>query len=394
MKYLEKEAAITGIGVSEVGRPVNRSGLALTVDACLQAIADAGLKPEDIDGLASWPGRSDDHPGMSPVGLMEVKESLGLKLNWFTAGEEAPAQISSVINAAAMVAAGYARHVLCFRTVTEASSQTKSRRASVSGSVGRRVRGDLQFQIPFKAMSASQWIAMFAQRHFHEYGTTKEQLGWVALNARRHAALNPRAIFQEPLTMDDYLGARIISTPFGLYDCDIPCDGSTAVIVSRKEEARDLRKPVLRIEAVGSAVHGRYSWDQYSDLTSMPAQESADMLWNRTDLKPTDVDVAELYDGFSFLTLAWLEAFGFCAKGESGPFVEGGERIGLEGELPLNTQGGQLSGGRLHGMGYLHEACTQLWEEGGARQVPGHPQVAAVGAGGGPVSGCMLLVRE
>lgn len=308
-----------------------RTGLQLTLDACLEAIADAGLQPGDIDGLASWPGASANPPGMSPVALAEVKNALGLELNWFTAGGEAPSQISSVINSAAIVAAGYARHVLCFRTVTEASSQTRERRASVSGSGEGRVGGDFQFQAPYRALSAAQWIAMFAQRHFHEYGTTKEQLGWVALNARRNAALNPRAIFREPMTMNDYLNARTISTPFGLFDCDIPCDGSTAVIVSRAEEARDMRKPLLRIEAIGSAIYGKHSWDQFDDLTTMAARDSAAMMWDRTDLKPSDVDVAELYDGFSFLTLAWLEALGFCGKGESGAFVEGGQRIALDG---------------------------------------------------------------
>jgi acetyl-CoA acetyltransferase len=393
-EYLEKKAAITGIGVSQVGRGVPRTGLQLTLDASLQAIADAGLEPKDIDGLASWPGTPEGSPGMSPVSLMEVKSSLGLDLNWFTAGGEAPSQISSVINATAIVAAGFARHVLCFRTVTEASSQTKGRRASVLGSGGGRVGGALQYQTPYRALSAAQWIAMFAQRHFHEYGTTKEHLGWVAINARRNAAKNPRAIFRDPMTMDDYMNARMISTPFGLFDCDIPCDGSSAIIVSRADEARDMRKPVLHVEAVGTAIHGEYSWDQFDDLTTMAARDSARMMWDRTELKPSDVDFAELYDGFSFLTLAWLEALGFCGKGESGPFVDGGKRIALEGELPVNTQGGQLSGGRLHGMGYLHEACTQLWGEGEARQVQGDPKIAAVGVGGGPVSACMLVRRD
>jgi len=390
----EKEAAITGIGLSDVGRGLERTGLQLTLDAALAAIEDAGLRPEDIDGLASWPGANLPSPGISPVGLMEVKESLGLELDWFTAGTEAPAQISSVINASAAIAAGFARHVLCFRTVTEASSQTRSRRASVQSPSGGRVRGEMQYQIPFKAFSAAQWVAMFAQRHFHEFGTTKEQLAQVALNARKNAAHNPKAIFREPLSMEDYLGARIISTPFGLFDCDVPCDGSTVVSVSRADLARDLRKPPLRIEGVGSAVHGRYSWDQFDDLTSMAARDAAAMMWARTELRPSDVDVAELYDGFSFLTLAWLEAMGFCGRGEAGAFVEGGARIALDGELPLATQGGQLSGGRLHGLGFLHEACVQLWGEGGSRQVAGDPAVAAVGVGGGPVAGCLLLRRD
>jgi acetyl-CoA acetyltransferase len=185
----------------------------------------------------------------------------------------------------------------------------------------------------------------------------------------------------------------MISTPFGLFDCDAPCDGATAVIVSRADRAADLAKPPVRVEAVGSALHGRPSWDQFDDLTTMAARDAGAMLWTRTDLRPGDVDVAELYDGFSFITLCWLEALGFCGKGESGPFVEGGGRIARDGELPLNTQGGQLSGGRLHGYGYLHEAVLQLRHEAGERQVPGGPEVAVAAAGGGPLAGCLLLTR-
>ena len=117
------------------------------------------------------------------------------------------------------------------------------------------------------------------------------------------------------------------------------------------------------------------------------------MMWQRTDIRPADVDVAELYDGFSFIALAWLEALGFCGKGEGGPFIEGGKSIALDGTIPLNTHGGQLSAGRLHGYGFLHEACLQLWGEGGARQVPGDPRLAVAAAGGGPLGGCLLLSR-
>jgi acetyl-CoA acetyltransferase len=125
----------------------------------------------------------------------------------------------------------------------------------------------------------------------------------------------------------------------------------------------------------------------------MALRDAATMMWTRTDLKPSDVDVAELYDGFSFITLAWLEALGFCGHGEGGPFIDGGSRIALDGEIPLNTHGGQLSAGRLHGYGFLHEACVQLWGRGDARQVPNDPEVAVVGAGGGPLGACLLLTR-
>ena len=147
------------------------------------------------------------------------------------------------------------------------------------------------------------------------------------------------------------------------------------------------------MEAVGTAIRGRPSWDQWDDMTTMALRDAAAMLWKRTDLKPGDVDTAQLYDGFSFICLAWLEALGFCGKGEGGPFVEGGRRIAREGEIPLNTHGGQLSAGRLHGYGFLHEACVQLRGAGGARQVPGEPEVAVAAAGGGPLAGCLLLTR-
>jgi acetyl-CoA acetyltransferase len=164
-------------------------------------------------------------------------------------------------------------------------------------------------------------------------------------------------------------------------------------VISHVDPARDLRRPLVRFEAAGTALHGRPSWDQFDDLTTMALRDAAAMLWSRTDLRPADVDVAELYDGFSFIALCWLEALGFCGRGEGGPFVEGGARIGPGGELPLNTHGGQLSGGRLHGYGFLHEAVTQLRGEGGERQVPGRPEVAVAAAGGGPLGGCVLLTR-
>jgi acetyl-CoA acetyltransferase len=341
----------------------------------------------------------DTPPGFSGVGVVELQDALRLRLRWFTGGLEMPGQLGSVIDAALAVAAGLASHVVCFRTVTEASAQGKGGRASVTtggsggggGGGGFRMGGFMQWTLPFGAPSAATWIGMMAQRHFHEFGTTREQLGQIPINARRNAGLNPNAIYTEPMTMDDYLGARMISTPLGLYDCDVPADGSTAIIVSRADSAPDLRRAPVRVEAVGSAIRGRPSWDQWEDLTTMACRDAAAMLWERTDLTPSDVDVAELYDGFSFICLAWLEALGFCGHGEGGPFVEGGTRIARDGELPLNTHGGQLSAGRLHGYGFLHEACLQLWGEAGQRQVPGAPEVAVAAAGGGPLAGCLLL---
>jgi acetyl-CoA acetyltransferase len=397
MEVLERRAAITGIGQSEVGRGLKRDPLELTLDACLAAIEDAGLGRDDIDGIATYPGAMGLAPGFSGAGVTEVHDALRLSLDWFCGGMETSGQLGSVINACMAVACDLATHVLCFRSVWEATAQGKGGRAPIGGGGGGekfRASGPMmEFSLPFRAYSAANWVAMFAQRHFHEYGTTREQLAQIALNARKNAGQNPKAIFRAPMTLDDYLSARMISTPFCLYDCDVPVDGGTAVIVSRVEAARDLRRTPIGVEAVGSALRGRPSWDQFDDLTTMALRDASAMLWERTDLTSDDVDVAELYDGFSFITLAWLEALGFCKRGEGGPFIEGGQRIARDGSLPLNTHGGQLSAGRLHGYGFLHEACVQLWGEGGERQVPGDPQVAVAAAGGGPLAGCLLLTN-
>lgn len=397
----ERGAAISGIGQSAVGRRLGRDPMDLTLDACLAAIADAGLDRSDIDGLATYPGGWFGPSGFSGPGIPELQDALRLDLSWYAGGPEQPGQLGSVIEAIAAVACGFANHVLCFRTVWESTAQGGGGRPGIGtprsgsgGGAGFRASGIMEWTLPFGAASAAVWIALFAQRHMHEYGTTREQLAQIALNARRNAARNPSAVYRDPMTLDDYFAARMISTPFCLYDCDVPVDGATAVIVSRADRAPDLRKPRLRVEAVGTALRGRPSWDQFDDLTTMALRDAGAMLWQRTDLRPADVDVAELYDGFSFIAMAWLEALGFCGKGESGPFVEGGTRIALDGEVPLNTHGGQLSAGRLHGYGFLHEACVQLWREGGLRQVTGEPKVAVAAAGGGPLGGCILLARD
>ncbi len=394
---LEGSAAITGIGQSDVGRRLDRDPLALTVDACMQALEDAGLERGDIDGLSTYPGAMvPGAPGFSGAGVSQVQEALRLDLDWHCGGLEQPGQFGSVINACMAVATGLARHVLCFRTVWESTAQGEGHRAGLGTSQGAdfRATGDMQWSLPFGAASAACWIAMYAQRHFIEFGTTREQLAWIALNDRRNAALNPAAIYRDPMTLDDYMSVRMISTPFCLYDCDVPVDGATAVIVSAVEPAADTRNPPLLVQGVGSAIHGRPSWDQWDDLTTMALRDAATMMWKRSDLSPTDVQVAELYDGFSFIALAWLEALGFCPRGQGGAFIDGGKRIALDGELPLNTNGGQLSGGRLHGYGLLHEACLQLWGRGEDRQIAGDPAVAVAAAGGDPLAGCLLLARD
>jgi acetyl-CoA acetyltransferase len=228
----------------------------------------------------------------------------------------------------------------------------------------------MELTMPMGMYSAAHQLAICASHYMHRYGVTRETFGWIALNARANAARNPDAIYRTPLTMDDYLSARMISTPFGLYDCDVPCDGAIAVIVSAAETAADLPGTPVWIDAVGTQITERVTWDQ-STLTHEPqVLGPAAHLWTRSQYQPQDVDFAELYDGFTFNCVSWLEGLGFCDFGEAKDFVEGGRRIALNGELPLNTHGGQLSHGRTHGFGLLHEAVTQLRGAAGERQVP------------------------
>ncbi|MGA3145927.1 MAG: thiolase family protein [Acidimicrobiales bacterium] len=399
---LERRAVISGIGQSAVGRPLGRSDLDLTVEACLAAVHDAGLTRDAIDGLATYPGMGAGTAGFAGPSSPEVQDALRLRLNWHDGGGEGPGQMRALIAACLAVGAGLARHVLVYRTVTESTAQGAGGRQGIGGSGGGgggvpRFSGFLQWSLPFGAVSAANWIALVAQRRMHEFSLTREQLGQIALNGRRNAALNPTAIYTDPLDLATYLGARMISTPLCLFDCDAPCDGSTAFVVSHRDYAPDTPHPACHVNAVGTALRGRPSWDQFDDVTTMAARDAAASMWERTDLRPSDVDVAQLYDGFSILAMVWLEALGFCGRGESGAFVEDGTAIGRTGVLPLNTAGGQLSGGRLHGFGLIHEACVQLRGEGGARQVlrrgDALPEVAAVSNGGGPIAGTLLLTR-
>jgi acetyl-CoA acetyltransferase len=387
MEFLEKRTIISGIGQSTIGRRLGRGALDLSIEAGLRAIADAGLDRSDIDGIATGSGYA-VAPGASPVSTTDLKEALRLRVNWYAAASDST-QMSALINASMAVATGQARHVLVFRTVAEASARADSSAVDVAP----RVEGPMQWRAPFGAHSAANWIGLVAQRYAHEFGMTREQLAWIALNGRRNAMLTPEAVYRTRLTMDDYLAGRMISSPLCLFDCDVPVDGSVALVVSHVDSAHDVRS-AIRIEAISGPLYGRDTWDQQPDLTRFAAADAAKRLWSRTDLRPHDVDVAQLYDGFSFLALLWLEDMGFCGRGEAAAFIEGGARIALEGELPINTSGGQLSFGRLHGMGLVHEACVQLRQQGGERQVRGNPQVALVTNGGGPVASAVLLTQQ
>jgi acetyl-CoA acetyltransferase len=394
MSHFEKDAVISGLGISRIGRRMGIRGLELTLEAARAATEDAGLPANDIDGIITF--------GDTPSA--EVVEALGNQATEVGFGFGTGGVVTPVMSALLAVSERRAGHVLVYRTVAMlggAINQTASPMLNplANPPVEPRIPGTRRKLKPFEdidelvaahAYSAANWLAMHCRRHMELYGTTKEQLGWLAINSRRNAGLNPRAAFRDPMTMDDYLASRPVSTPFGLFDCDVPIDGSIALVVSHADYAADCPNRPVAVEAIGGT-YGSGGWFHRDDFPKMASVEAAAEMWSRTDLAPTDVNVAELYDGFTFLTFAWLEALGFCADGEAGPFVEGATRIALDGELPLNTYGGQLSAGRMHGYWLLHEACLQLRGQAGDRQVATRPEVAVAAAGGGPIAGCLLL---
>lgn len=384
--HWEHRCIFSGIGISRIGRKLGVGGVELAVEASRQAIADAGLSAADIDGVTT----------VGEAAVPDVVAALGLSPGWSgEGGSTVGGSFAGVLNACGAVSGGAARHVLVYRSVamlggavTGATGESRPRRDR--GALGVDMR-DLEELLAYHAYSAANWIAMHARRHMHLYGTTREQMAWIALNARRNAGRNPVAVYREALTLDDYLAARMISDPLGLLDCDVPVDGACAFVVSDVGYAADCRRPAVRVNAA-ARVAGDGGWVHRPDYPKMASADASRQLWNRTDLGPGDLDFAELYDGFSFLTLAWLEALGICGDGESGSFVEGGDRIALDGVLPLNTYGGQLSAGRMHGHWVLHEACLQLRGDAGDRQVPNH-EVAVISTGGGPFATCMVLTR-
>jgi acetyl-CoA acetyltransferase len=379
--------------MSQVSRKEVRPCIDHLADAALEAIADAGLTRDDIDGITTYPGRSDTDYGMSPIGCTEVRDALGLKTRWHSGSMEGPAQMSPLMIAAMAVSSGQARHVLCFRALSEFAAQAGGGRKGSVEARSQGIGGWVQWLVPMGALSASNWAAQYAMRRVYEFGVTREMTGTQCVLQRANAQHNPRAIFHgKPLSMEDYMNARMISDPLSMMDCDVPIDGACVIIVSASDVAKDCAHKPIRIEAFSAALQGRDSWDQRPDLTQMASQDCGKDIWSRTDFKPKDVDVASLYDGFSCFVPMWLESFGFCGRGEGERFIADGHTA-LTGSLPVNTGGGQLSAGRLHGFGHLHEACVQLRGDGGGRQVA-NAQTAVVGMGGGSLAGAMLLHCE
>ena len=252
--------------------------------------------------------------------------------------------------------------------------------------------GNYQYLAPFGWGNVITGMALRKQRRIAEIGGRGEEYGLVAINSRRWASKNERAVLRDEITMDDYFNARVVADPLSIYDCDYPVNGAVVCIVTTEERAKDLRQKPVLIDSYtyASGRNPDAPWAFGENFLHTSTIPCADRLWSRTDLTKNDVDTAQIYDGFTHVTIAWIEALGFCGIGEFSEWADGGRTIGPGGALPMNTSGGHLAEGRVHGIQFATEAVLQLRGQCGERQVP-DAEVAVVTNAFGSQTGAMLL---
>ncbi|MEU2162222.1 acetyl-CoA acetyltransferase [Streptomyces chengbuensis] len=353
-----RKVAVVGISLSDCGRVDGPTPYALHAQAARRALADSGLGRDVVDGLAS--------AGLGTLAPAEVAEYLGLRPRWVdsTAVGGATWEVMAA-HAADAVAAGHANAVLLVYGSTARADIRAGRRTS---DLSFGARGPLQFEVPYGHTLIAKY-AMAARRHMHEYGTTEEQLAEVAVQARANASHNPDAMFRDPITVDDVLSGPVIADPFTKLHCCIRSDGGCAVLLAAEEYVPDTAKAPVWVLGTGEHV-SHTTMSEWDDFTVSPAAVSGRLAFERAGVRPGDIDIAEVYDAFTYMTLVTLEDLGFCAKGEGGEFVGKG-RLGLKGELPVNTDGGGLSACHpgMRGLFLLVEAVRQLRGEAGGHQV-------------------------
>lgn len=356
---LKEKAAITGVGETAYSRASGKSVIALQLEASLKAIEDAGLSPRDIDGVIPYSN--------SPVVAEDFITNFGIEDLRFSASTPlgGASCVAAVQCAALAISAGLCRHVLI----------PIGRNGASGGRIGARVHQMPQFKLvgeyemPIGAIAPAQLYAPMARRHMELYGTTSRQLGEIAVSTRHNAILNGNAIMTKPLSLEDHQASRMISDPLRLNDCSLESDGGAAIVVSAAEYAKDLNKPAVYVMSVAEGHPDSPSViTQRPDMTRLGIAKAAPKAFKMAGVMHDDIDVAEIYDCFTYIVLCQLEDMGFCKKGEGGPFVAGGA-IRLDGRLPVNTHGGLLSQSHMVGMNHVVELVRQLRGEAGKAQV-------------------------
>lgn len=356
---MREKAAITGVGETQYMRGSGKSAFQLQVEASLAAIADAGLTPKDIDGIIPI--------GITGAPAEEFVTNFGIEDLRFSALTPmgGASSIAAVQCAAAAISAGVCNHVL----IAAGRNSFLGARAGVRIHDMPQFHFVTEFELPIGDVAPAQLYAPMARRHMELYGTTSRQLGEIAVTVREHALLNDNAVMKKPITIEDHQSSRMIADPFRLLDCSLESDGGAAFVVSSAEHARDLRKPPTYVMGIAEGhPDSPSSITQRGDMTKLGMAKAAPRAFAMAGVQHDDIDVAEIYDCFTWVVLCQLEDMGFCKKGEGGAFVEGG-RLKLGGALPTNTHGGLLSQAHMLGMNHVVELVRQLRGEGGKAQV-------------------------
>lgn len=384
--------AIVGIGTTAYTRASGVSVTALAAEAALAAIADSGLKPEDIDGFV----RS-DYDETSPAALADA---CGIRdvTYWGQVGAGGSAPCGMVGQAAAAVITGQARHVVVYRALNGRSGRRLGKGVLPTATVGG-AGSYLEMFTPWGMSSPGQFFAMVARRHMIEFGLTERHLAEIAMVCRRRANANPAAMMHmRTMDLDDYFNSRMIADPLRMFDFCLENDGAAAVVVTSSERARDLaQKPAVIRAWAQSTGTGRIGPGQMypvlmgDSLTDLSSRRLAHILYDRADLGPGDVDVAQLYDCFTITAFLQLADYGFCSQEDAAGFVESGA-LELDGALPINTAGGQLSESYIHGMNHVVEAVRQV-RGTSTGQVEG-AEVSLVTSAPPPGGSAMLLVAS
>ncbi len=383
------KGAIAGVGFTDYSLDSGRSVLSLAIEACRNAMDDAGLTPQDVDGILEF-NVGDSVPTESVAAGLSMPE-VNFAFDWYGGGFAPCALIETACMA---VESERCRAVLIYRAM---NGRSGFRLGGGAGGEAFRAKWAGQYRVPYGWLSFGQNMAMWCRRHMEEFGTKQEDLASVAITQRDNALLNERAIQRKPMSVDDYMSSRVIVEPFHLYDMSLESDGACAVLITSKERAKDCKKKPVWVRAsafMGRATLGDPLWADsflWPDLTENFTGLIAPKLYKEAGIGPEDVDVAEIYDCFTYTVLMGLEGLGFCNKGEAGPFASSGA-ISLRGSIPTNTHGGMLSEAYVHGMNVVSEAVMQLRGEGGVRQIP-EAEVAIVTSGATTIgSGCILTV--
>lgn len=384
MTALARDVAVVGVGYSELSRKGEPNPNALALSAARAALADAGVAAADVDGIFEYKF-GPESPGAQDMARLLGVPDLAAFADIMPTN---PSGLASALAGVMAVASGVCETVLVFRCLT--------RSAGHQGGVAtgpEAVSGRDQFLTPYGYLGGILVnLALKKQRWMAEYDRPETDFGHIAVNARRWSSRNPRAVLRDEITMDDYLSSRMVVDPLRVLDCDYPVNGAVATVITTAERAADLRHTPVIVDAMTYATGRGADWVFDVDFLYGGTVDCAARLWQRSSLTMDDVDVAQLYDGFTPVTVSWIEAMGACGRGEFGDWIGDGTRLGPGGDFPLNTAGGQLAEGRLHGIGFLNEAVLQLRSQCAERQVP-EAQVAVVASGVYPQCGAMVLVR-